>query len=62
MQIKGTETCKPKSSPLINLSLVKNPVFFFFTTAFVCGDLGLYVPFMYIIDVAMTKVRYISTF
>lgn len=43
-------------SSLINFKLIRNPIFGLFTIAFALADLGFYVPYIYIVDLAVNKV------
>lgn len=58
----GCCTCIPEAtrkeiSGLMDFSLMKDPVFLFIGVSNVFGMLGFYVPFVYIIDAATTKVN-----
>lgn len=52
-----SEEARKEISGLMDFSLMKNPVFLFIGISNVFGMLGFYVPFVYIIDVATTKVN-----
>lgn len=51
------EATRKEISGLMDFSLMKDPVFLFLGVSNVFGMLGFYVPFVYIIDAATTKVR-----
>lgn len=58
----GCCKCIPKAtrdtmSGLMDFSLMKDPVFLFIGVSNIFGMLGFYVPYVYIIDAATTKVR-----
>lgn len=58
----GCCTCIPEAtrkelSGLMDFSLMKDPVFLFIGVSNIFGMLGFYVPFVYIIDAATTKVN-----
>lgn len=57
----GCCTCIPAAtrkqiSGLMDFSLMKDPVFLFIGVSNIFGMLGFYVPYVYIIDAASTKV------
>jgi hypothetical protein len=51
------ESARKEISGLMDFSLMKDPVFLFLGVSNVFGMLGFYVPFVYIIDAATTKVN-----
>ena len=51
-----SESARKEISGLMDFSLMKDPVFLFLGVSNVFGMLGFYVPFVYIIDAATTKV------
>lgn len=50
------EATRKEISGLMDFSLMKDPVFLFIGVSNIFGMLGFYVPFVYIIDAATTKV------
>lgn len=53
----GAGSFKTALSQLMDCSLLKNPVFLFIAVSNVFGMLGFYVPFVYIMQSAVSKVR-----
>lgn len=50
------ESIKSALSAMLDMSLLKNPVFLMIGISNVFGMAGLYVPFFYLVDVAVNKV------
>lgn len=56
----GPGAFKSALAEMMDFSLLKNPIFLFIAVSNVFGMLGFYVPFVYIIDAAVSKVSYIQ--
>lgn len=50
------DSIKSALSAMLDMSLLKNPVFLLIGISNVFGMAGLYVPFVYLVDVAVKKV------
>lgn len=47
---------KKVKAPLVNFRLLKNPVFLLINVSYIIANMGFLVPYVYFIDVAISKV------